>query len=488
MTSTDPTLDLVRAHTADAVLGSIFFFVGATACFVAAFRHRRASRTLLWFGVFIGLYGARMLAILAETLHLYPHSAWPMHVEVLGNYVLVVPSLLFWAERTRAWIQKLFLLLSAVGLAIAVAGLITYIVWGKPYAFIGYSFLLAVGTMLLVGPLPAFPGLFHKYFQVQSLVLRIVMPAIALLVLVINVLLFFGHPPSRYIEPVAFAVWVFAIGCEAAKNTFDNERRLVSIEGELETARQIQSSLLPATIPHVHGLRIAASYQPMSAVAGDYYQFVPVDHHHLGVLVADVTGHGVPAALIASMIKVAMQSAVAVASQPDLVMRQLNQILTPELSGRLTSAAYLWLDTELHTARYSAAGHPALLHWKAARHQVEHIESNGLLLGIASDRDYPDRQLAFNPGDRFLLYTDGLIEPENAQGKTFGEDALDTVLKLRRSLAAAELSSALLTALRNWQPPKAVQLDDITLIAIDVVEEPLRLTPTGRHLKAQEVS
>ena len=471
MNAPDPTLELVRDHLAEILLGTIFLFVGTTACAAAAFRRSRASRLLLWFGTFIGLYGARMLAILADIFHLYPHSAWPAHVEVFVNYVLVVPSLLFWAERTRSWMKRLFQLLSAFGLAIAIAGLASYAITGNPAVFLRWSFLLAVGIMLLVGPLPIFPSFFRRYFEVQTLVLRVVLPACAGLVLVVDVLLFFGHPPSRHIEPIGFAIWVFAIGYEAAKNTFDNERRLASIEGELETARQIQASLLPAGTPSVAGLRIAATYQPMSAVAGDYYHFVPVDHHRVGILIADVTGHGVPAALIASMIKVAMQSAVAVASEPDLVMRQLNQILTPELNGRLTSAAYLWIDTEHCLARYSAAGHPALVYWNGVRHQVAHIESNGMLIGVDPAAAYQERQLSFHPGDRFLLYTDGLTEPENANNESFGDRQLDALLKDNRAVPAADFSSTLLAALKSWQPADAVQQDDITLVTIDVVED-----------------
>jgi phosphoserine phosphatase RsbU/P len=91
----------------------------------------------------------------------------------------------------------------------------------------------------------------------------------------------------------------------------------------------------------IEGLRIAAAYQPMSAVAGDFYQFVQTGGQGLGLIVADVTGHGVPAALIASMLKVAMQSAVPIASAPGVVLSLLNRILTPELQGRLTSAGYI---------------------------------------------------------------------------------------------------------------------------------------------------
>jgi phosphoserine phosphatase RsbU/P len=131
---------------------------------------------------------------------------------------------------------------------------------------------------------------------------------------------------------------------------FTNERRLLSIETELETARQIQSSILPATVPELENLRIAATYQPMNAVAGDFYQFVRSGNNHLGILMADVSGHGIPAALISSMIKVAMQSVAAHADDPAQVLSGLNRILWSEAHGQFASAAYVWIDPENRNA------------------------------------------------------------------------------------------------------------------------------------------
>jgi sigma-B regulation protein RsbU (phosphoserine phosphatase) len=94
---------------------------------------------------------------------------------------------------------------------------------------------------------------------------------------------------------LGFAVFLFSLGYVALEIVFTNERRLLSIETELQTARQIQSSILPARVPGLDNLRIAASYQPMTAVARDFYQFVCSDNNRLGILVADVSGHGIPA-------------------------------------------------------------------------------------------------------------------------------------------------------------------------------------------------
>jgi sigma-B regulation protein RsbU (phosphoserine phosphatase) len=206
----------------------------------------------------------------------------------------------------------------------------------------------------------------------------------------------------------------------------------------------------------------------MKAVAGDFYEFIPVDGEQMGLLVADVTGHGVPAALIASMIKVAMQSVMACADEPGEVLRGLNRILYGLLRDQLISAAYLWLDTGNCKALYSAAGHPPLLRWREGK--LEGIESNGLLFGVIPEADYPVCDLSIHSGDRFLLYTDGVIEPQNAGGDSFGDRKLEQVVRDNQFCPPAELSDQLLSEIGVWQSASMGQQDDITLIVIDAVE------------------
>src|SRR5260370_23974341 len=129
----------------------------------------------------------------------------------------------------------------------------------------------------------------------------------------------------------------------------------------MEAARRIQSAILPRRVPQVDGLDIAVSYLPMTSVAGDFYDFLIVDEHRLGILVADVAGHGVPAALIASMVKVAITAQAAHAHDPGLVLSGLNQVLCSQMSGQFVTAAYVFVDSSARVARYAAAGHPPLL-------------------------------------------------------------------------------------------------------------------------------
>jgi hypothetical protein len=108
----DPALALVREHILDTLLGALFLFVGLAACLIAALRRRRESRLLVWFGLFIGLYGARILAHIGGDLNLFPRSPWPERLVIAVNYLLVVPAFLFWAERTKSYLRRAFQLLA----------------------------------------------------------------------------------------------------------------------------------------------------------------------------------------------------------------------------------------------------------------------------------------------------------------------------------------------------------------------------------------
>lgn len=420
------TVAFLRGQAANIVIGIVFLFVGLTACGIAVIRRRGEFRILVWFGLFIGMYGARLLAQVADALGLAPKSSPLDHLITIVDYLLVVPGLLFWVELSLGKLRRFLQVLAVLGGGMGILGLWVFHADGPSYRLLRNNVFIAISMLLVVGIVVSVPALSRKYLVIQSRVLAFAVPTIAVVALYVNLSGILGYRADFWIEPPAFVFWVFALGYVAAERVFANERRLLSIESELETSRQIQFSILPSGVPKVKNVRIAASYDPMSAVAGDFYQFIQVDPFRVGVLLADVSGHGVPAALISSMIKVATQSVAVFANDPAQVLRGLNRILSTELRGQLTSAAYFWIDTEGHTARYAAAGHPPLLCWKNARGELERIESNGLLFGVRDDCEYPVCNLTVESGDRFLIYTDGLVEPENARGESFGDRATGT--------------------------------------------------------------
>jgi len=168
-----------------------------------------------------------------------------------------------------------------------------------------------------------------------------------------------------------------------------------------------------------------------------------------------------------SIIKVAMQSVASRAHDPAEVLRRLNRILSGQLRDQFVSTAYLWVDMEIATALYSAAGHPPLLCWREGN--LQRIESNGLLFGVVAGSDYPVCGMSLYPSDRFLLYTDGAIEPENATSDAFGDGKLEDVVRNNQSRPPIDFANHLLPEIRSWQPASMAQQDDITLIVIDVV-------------------
>jgi sigma-B regulation protein RsbU (phosphoserine phosphatase) len=465
-------LATLRGEVIDVVLGTVFLSVGATACVIAAIRWRRGVRILVWWGIFSAMYGLQTLGQTPNILTVLPHSLQSVlpYVNTAVMYLLLVSALFAWRELTLGKIRLLIHLEIFAGLAIALLGFATFLLGGPADKWMVYNNLLAVFTMLVLLAVVLVPKLASMCLVISNHRILIASTLLyALEVMYTNLGAVLRYRVLPLVASLGFAVLLFSLGYVALEIVFTNERRLLSIETELETARQIQSSILPANVPQLENLRIAAAYHPMTAVAGDFYQFLRPANHQLGILVADVSGHGIPAALISSMIKVAMQSVVGVAHDPAQVLGGLNRILTTELRGQLTSAAYLWIDAENHSARYSAAGHPPLLCWKDSCGALQPIESNGLLFGVAPDSEYPVCSLAVEPRDRFLIYTDGLIEPENARGEPFGDRRLEQVVRDNRSLPASELTRQLLSELRNWQPASTSQQDDITVIVVDVI-------------------
>jgi sigma-B regulation protein RsbU (phosphoserine phosphatase) len=470
-TTADAVLATLRGQVTDIVLGTVFVSIGAAACAIAAIRWRRGVGILAWWGIFSALFGLQTLLQAPAILAALPHWLGPAipYISTAIMYLLLVSALLAWRELSLGKLRFLVQLEIIAGLVIAVAGIATFVLTGVADRWMAYNHLLAVFCMLILVAVVLVPKLASRFLVTGNH--RVLAAGTLIFAVEATYTNLFGvlrYPVLPLVSSLGFIVLLLSLGYVALEMIFSNERRLLSIETELETARQIQSSILPARVPEVENLRIAASYYPMTAVAGDFYEFVCTPNH-VGILVADVSGHGIPAALISSMIKVAMQSVAMHSDDPAQVLGGLNRILSSEACGQLASAAYVWIDAEHRKALYSAAGHPPLLCWRNCSGGLERVESNGLLFGISPDSDYPVCEVPLEALDRIVLYTDGLTEPENAAGEAFGDRRLERVTRENRSLPAAELSRELLLELRKWQPAGVSQQDDITLIVVDVV-------------------
>ena len=259
------------------------------------------------------------------------------------------------------------------------------------------------------------------------------------------------------------------MGYAAALRVAANEKKLLAIEAELETARRIQSSILPARAPQVPGLDVAMRYVPAASVAGDFYDFLAADGRCVGILVADVSGHGVPAALIASMVKVAFSSQADHADNPAAVLREMNRIFFGHSPESFVTAGYLYLDLPSRTMRYASAGHPPLLLWRKSDGQVRAFRESGVVMGPFPDGAYANMEFALETGDRLLLYTDGITEAENEAEELFGEERLLAFVAANGALPVGRFADGLLAEVASWSgAPDGIQRDDVTLIVVDL--------------------
>jgi sigma-B regulation protein RsbU (phosphoserine phosphatase) len=204
----------------------------------------------------------------------------------------------------------------------------------------------------------------------------------------------------------------------------------------------------------------------MTSVAGDFYDFIIADDTQAGLLIADVSGHGVPAALIASMVKVAATSQRANAANPARLLAGMNGVLYGNTQEQFVTAAYVHLDSRSGTLQYSAAGHPAMLLLRDGK--VLEIVENGLILAAFGFAAYRNVAQPLEAGDRFLLYTDGVIEAADAKGDFFGQDALSDLLRQTAGLPPSGAADQIISTVQQWS---ATQDDDLTLLICDYGSE-----------------
>ena len=459
---------VLRGQIVNIAVGSVFVVVGFACWSIAAIRRRTRVHVFVWLGFWSAMYGALQLSQSPAVIMALPRAlqSGAPSVNTAIGYLIVVPALLAFLELTVGGLRVLIQAAAWIGLAIGITGTLVFVVTGSSNALMPYNNLLAACVLLILMSVVALPRLSSSYLVFHSTVLVVGTFGFAAEALYNNLARPVGFEPLPVLDHIGFAILLFSLAYVALRLVFVNERRLLAIESELEVARKIQIEILPRGVPSTRALRMSATYRPMTAVAGDFYEFVPVDETRVGILIADVAGHGVPAALIASMIKIAMQTVAPSAHDPGAVLLGLNRVLFSQKPTQLISAAYLWLDTETKTARYSAAGHPPLLRWTHG--QLDRIESNGFLLGMVQECPYPVATMDIHSGERFLLYTDGVIDVENGQGEFFGDSKLEEIVRDCQSRSPGQLSEELLSQIGRWRSSSAPQQDDMTLVVIDV--------------------
>lgn len=242
------------------------------------------------------------------------------------------------------------------------------------------------------------------------------------------------------------------------------------IDRDLEIARDIQRILLPESAPDFSGYEISGVSHAAGHLSGDYFDYVPLEGGRLAVVIADVSGKGVPASLIMAMCRGVLRSEARLGETPGDVLRAVNHLLYPDIKEDMfVSMAYVILHGPDGHVSLARAGHDAPLLYRAATGEVEKLTPKGMALGIDSgevfNRVCNDLGLLMEPGDCMALYTDGATEAMNADGLEYGIDRLAEALKASASRGAAEVLRHVAADVRAFTGHD-LNKDDFTLIAI----------------------
>ncbi len=247
----------------------------------------------------------------------------------------------------------------------------------------------------------------------------------------------------------------------------DQRTTQARVAHELAIGRRIQLSLVPRQLPKVTGWTFAAAYEPALEVGGDLFDAFALrgQTDRVGLLVADVTGKGIPAALLMADVRALLHAATDNASGPADALDRVNRILVHERATALmVSAVLLVLDTAAGVIRYSGAGHEAPLVARAGG-AVEPLEAGGMILGLAADTAFVDREARLLPGDALVLYTDGVTDARDEGRGFYGEDRLLAVVGDACGRTAEEMVQAIIDDVRAFRG-EADPFDDLTLLVV----------------------
>jgi sigma-B regulation protein RsbU (phosphoserine phosphatase) len=243
------------------------------------------------------------------------------------------------------------------------------------------------------------------------------------------------------------------------------------INRDLDHARTIQQGLLPhIDAKLVKGFEVGSKYIPADAVGGDYYDVFAISPGVYGIVVADVSGHGVSSALIMSMVKVLLKTFAAEVTSPQATLEQINQTFQTEIrTDNFVTIFYAVLDTNQHALRYTSAGHCPTLFLNRKTGACRQVKADGLFLGAFADMMLEESCVAYEPGtERIVLYTDGLTEAKNGNEDMFDLSRLEKAATDTLGLPPDKAIKEIMRKQKEFCGENGMHEDDITLLVIDI--------------------
>jgi len=265
------------------------------------------------------------------------------------------------------------------------------------------------------------------------------------------------------------------------------------IQKQLEIASNIQRSILPGRIDDWNELKFSVRYIAMEKIGGDFYDVYQMKGDKLGILVADVSGHGIPAALITSMAKISFSSATQQYDSPKRVFQEVNQNILEHIKTQDYMTAFLVVIDDDYNVTYANASHQKAIVIRSDEGRTELLDTNGLFIGAIEEarETYEEKETKLKYGDRLLLYTDGIPEAENMEREEYSVERLQEVALKNRHLPLEDFTSYIIEDVQRFKGKAPVE-DDITLLvielardeAVDIIKQAKKLIDEHKYYEA----
>jgi sigma-B regulation protein RsbU (phosphoserine phosphatase) len=254
-----------------------------------------------------------------------------------------------------------------------------------------------------------------------------------------------------------------------------NEVERKMLEHELAIAEELQANLLPKKVPQIPGYDVSAYYRPSQEVGGDYYDFIEIDADHLGILVADVSGKGIPGSIVMTETRALVKSEAVRTLSPVETLARVNRVLYNDIKrGMFVTVYYAILEIGKAVLTCVSAGHNPVVLWRKASNTCHLVNPNGLALGIDPgplfEKTVKEQKVQLFKGDRFTLFTDGVTESMNQDREQFGSNRFYLRVKQLADRTSSEFLSLIVADLEAHQGA-APQHDDITIVTCRTVAE-----------------
>jgi serine phosphatase RsbU (regulator of sigma subunit) len=445
------------------LLGSIYFII-AIVSLIWFFVSSR-NQIFLYYSLLVFFNAGITLTANYTSMFLFRDPSLPPLIYNLNLYLLPLAFYLFLGEMYRGSLDRYFLF-----------GKIFYSLAAMIYLFLVYTGKSSFLNLETIFDLVLIPGFLFLLYVIASKAFygdhesRVLLFGIGITVIftfldILHDLGILEHTFTFYY----YGLFVFILfqGGILFRRLYFAQKNYEIKRNELHFARRIQNSILPVFPDHLGNWEMTSIYEPMKEIGGDFYDILMDEEGNIGIMILDVSGHGVGAALIASMAKVSFSHCQSILREPDIILREMDRSLSGKMSGNFATAFVLAISKNESTVRFSSAGHPSGLLVSHINNEVTEFRTKSKPIGINATHTYQKSYIYLNAGDLICLYTDGVTELMNPDFQAYGERRLSEILLKNCLLPISEVREILLQDFLAWtKHPTIGKEDDLTLILL----------------------